>query len=446
MKISPARKATFEILQKIEKEKAFSSILLPVYEDKLSPKDRSLCHKLTLGVLRNKLYLDFIIENLTRKKLNKFDLEVINSLRIGIYQLLFLEKIPTYSAINESVNLVKFAKKKSASGLVNAVLRRVSRNEFDLKYKNEFEKISIETSHPTWLLEKWIEQYGLETTKKIALSNNQTPKIAFRFTTKFYKQKSEKEQTKIKENLLSDSAVNESPILDGAYISDKTNEKIRELNDDRFIYFQDIGSQIIADLVKTNSEGKFLDLCAAPGSKTTYIASKNYLHNSKLTLFAGDFFQHRVRSLKGNIAAQDCDLINLIRYDATKSLPFSENSFNVILIDAPCSGTGTIKHNPEIRFRLKKDDFISLQKKQLQILDNASKIISLDGEIIYSTCSLEKEENEEVIDLFLDKNQNFEKKLPNLRNEFLIDDKFGKILPHKYESDGFFIAALRRIN
>ncbi len=151
MKISPSRIAAFEILYKIETEKSYSSVLLPIYEEKLEPKDRALCHELTLGTLRKQIYLDRIIEKLTNGK--KLDSAVKIILRIALYQLIFLDKIPAHAAINDSVNLTQKAKKTSAKGFVNAILRKFTREKIELEFTDEVEKISVETSHPQWIIE-----------------------------------------------------------------------------------------------------------------------------------------------------------------------------------------------------------------------------------------------------------------------------------------------------
>src|SRR5687767_1730805 len=178
MKISPARLAAFEILERIETERAFSSALLPLYEERLEPNDRGLCHELVLGALRRQLYLDKVIEHFAGSK--KLDIAVRIALRLGIYQLLFLDKIPAYSALNESVNRVKKAKKVSAMGFVNAILRRASTGPPALKYSDEVERISIETSHPRWLIDKWTADFGAGEAGQIAVSNNVIPRVAFR--------------------------------------------------------------------------------------------------------------------------------------------------------------------------------------------------------------------------------------------------------------------------
>jgi 16S rRNA (cytosine967-C5)-methyltransferase len=429
--IAPARRAVFEILAKIEKEKAFSSALLPLYEENLSPKDRALCHEITLGTLRNQIYLDKIIEKLTAKNIDKFDSAVVLALRIGLYQLLFLDKIPAYSAINESVNLVQMAKKTSAKGFVNAVLRRAAREKVELEFADEVEKVSIETSHPRRLVEKWIRQFGFEETLKLARANNKAPKLAFRFTKKF--QRGDTENTEVFEK---------SEFLENCFIAERIDANLLELAEKGEIYFQDEASQMVGNLFEIKENEKFLDVCASPGSKTTLIAERG-VRNAEL-IAAGDFYSHRVRTLRENCRRQGVESVKIVQYDAEKSLPFAENAFDWILVDAPCSGTGTIRHNPEIKYFLQEKDFVELSEKQLEILKNASKLVKSGGRLIYSTCSLEREENESVVEKFLADNSEFEKVLPRLPERFLTDENFARTFPQRDEMDGFFIAAFKK--
>ena len=180
MNISRARAAAFDVLLRIEAEKSFSSALLPVYEESLSPADSSLCHELTLGTLRRQIYLDRVIDHFAGGK--KLDTAVRVALRLGLYQLLFLDRVPDYSAINESVGLVQRAKKTSAKGFVNAILRRATREKIDLQFADEIDRISVETSHPQWLIEKWTGEFGIGETELLAAANNEIPRPAFRLT------------------------------------------------------------------------------------------------------------------------------------------------------------------------------------------------------------------------------------------------------------------------
>src|SRR6476620_6764698 len=214
MKISPARKAAFEILNRIDSTRAFSSVLLPEYEEKLATNDRGLCHELVLGVLRRLMYLYRVIDHFTGAK--RLDQAVRNALRIGVYQLLFLEKIPAYSALNESVNLVQMAKKTSAKGLVNAVLRRVSNQAPELSFTDEVERVSVETSHPRWLIEKWISDFGFDIAEQVARENNTIPRSAFRATAASKTPLTDYEQSKL---------------VAGGYIARSIDGRLRDLAD-----------------------------------------------------------------------------------------------------------------------------------------------------------------------------------------------------------------------
>lgn len=426
MKISPARVAAFEILLKIEKEKAYSSILLPNYESGLDEKDKGLCHSITLGVLRRKLYLDAIIAKLSGGR--KIDPEVAIALRIGLFQMLFLEKIPDYSAVTESVNLVQRARKTSAKSFVNALLRRASRENIELSFENDLERQSIETSHPKWLIERWGRQFGADTAAAIAEANNEIPTTSFRITAKG-----------VGSGVALPDDVRESEFVSGCYLLDGDCGDLSKLADAGEIYFQDEASQMVAAAVEIPEDGSFLDACAAPGSKTSMIAGP-----SSAMIVAGDLNRSRVRFLRDNCRAQGVENVEIVRYDAETALPFGDESFDSVLVDAPCSGTGTIRNNPEIRYFLEADDFAELHRKQLAILENASKLVKRGGSLVYSTCSLEKEENEDVIAAFLSRNEAFEPQRPSVNERFLNDEDFARTFPHRDKMDGFFIAKLGR--
>ncbi len=415
-KVSPARLAAFQVLLKIETEKSFSSVMLPIFEEKLQPNDRGLCHELTLGTLRKQMYLDKIIETFSG---NKLDVSVRIALRLGLYQLIFLDKIPAYSAINESVNLVHLAKKQSATGFVNAILRRATREKFEPKFNDEIERISLETSHPRWLIERWTKNFGIEETEKIAVANNETPKLSFRFTNKT--------TDAIKKLLENEETKNDRKFL-------------RELAENGKIYFQDEASQIVGQTVALKEDESFLDVCAAPASKLSQVAADT----KKNLVVGGDLYFRRVETMREICRNQGLKNVQVLQYNAEKSLPFADESFDVILLDAPCTGTGTIRHNPEIRYHLQEKDFADLFKKQLKILTNASKLLKQNGRIIYSTCSLEVEENEQVIETFLSENSLFEAVKTNLPEKFLTDKGFARTFPNRDDIDGFFIAELVR--
>jgi 16S rRNA (cytosine967-C5)-methyltransferase len=455
-KISPARLAAFRILQRITAEKAFSAILLPAYEENLKSDDRALCHELSLGVLRNQTFLDAHIEHFSGKEVKRLDLAVKIALRIGLYQLKFLTKIPARAAVNESVNLTYLAKKRSAAGFVNAVLRKSERDPLFDPLKNitdPLQRLAVETSHPLWLLEKWQENFGIEETAKLARVNNEAPLTAFRLTAK--------SSANVLTELQNEGAIlSKSKIAPDAWRIAGGTQKLREFVAAGEIYLQDEASQLVAHAASLSISGnkRFLDVCAAPGSKTTQIANSKFqipnksagdltqnLKSETENLYvAGDFTAPRIRILRETIAKYAPNRAEIVRYDATQSLPFASESFDCILVDAPCSGTGTIRHNPEIRWHLVKTDVAFLADKQLQILTNAAALVKAGGHLVYSTCSLEPEEGEKVIGQFLSQNADFEFVKLQLLERFANGQISARTFPQRDDIDGFFVTVIKR--
>jgi 16S rRNA (cytosine967-C5)-methyltransferase len=427
MKVSPARRAAFEILNRIDVDRAFSSVLLPQYEAELSQADRGLCHELVLGVLRRQIYLDKIIEQFSGSK--KLDVAVRNSMRLGAYQIMHLDKVPAYSAINESVNIVQIAGKTSAKGFVNAILRRISEQVPTLEFADEVERVSVQTSHPRWLIEKWIADFGFSEAEQIASANNTIPTVAFR-------------AAGVGE--LSETNYQRSELVEGAFIATSIDQELREKADAGDIYFQDEASQLVAQVASSEPSGRFLDVCAAPGGKTTRVARK-YRGIAGTLLVAGDLHESRVKLLQSTCERQKLDLVNIVQYDAEVALPFADETFDTVLVDAPCSGTGTIRHNPEIRYFLRPDDFAKLAAKQRAILKNASYLVRRGGRLIYSTCSIQIEENEDVIRGFLQESPQFSLRQPGVPGSLLTDDGFARTFPHRDSTDGFFISVIDRL-
>ncbi|MEP6787964.1 MAG: 16S rRNA (cytosine(967)-C(5))-methyltransferase RsmB, partial [Acidobacteriota bacterium] len=361
----------------------------------------------------------------------RIDVEVCIALRLALYQLIYLDKVPPYSAINESVNLVQRAKKTSAKGFVNAVLRRATREKIEISFADEIDRISVETSHPRWLIEKWVAEFGIDEASKVAVANNEKPDIAFRLIG----QSSEAVRS------LADAS-RRSDHVDGCYVAERGSSHLFNLSQIGEIYIQDEASQMVAQAVEIPPLGLFLDVCAAPGGKTGLIAARNSA--AARLLAAGDLHWPRVEYLRDNCRKQGVDSVQIVQYDAERSLPFVDESFDSVLVDAPCSGTGTIRSNPEIRYFLRSEDFSELSKKQLAILMNASKLVKSGGLLIYSTCSIEREENEDVCGKFLAGNTEFESIRPNVSDGFITDNGFARTWPHRDRMDGFFIAAFRR--
>jgi 16S rRNA (cytosine967-C5)-methyltransferase len=452
MKVSPARRAAFEILKRVEQEGAYSSVVLAAADEDLSSRDRGLCHELVLGVLRNRLWLDRTIENFAAREVEKLDLPVALALRLGVYQLRFLTRIPASAAVNESVNLVRGARLQSASSFVNAVLRRATREpDFDPAafVTDDVEKLSIETSHPRWLIERWTSQFGFEETAGIARANNRPAALAFRFTAKALRDHRRPPGRIIDELRANGVELVESKIAPGAWriIQMKSTGRdagdphagMRALQFDGLIYFQDEASQLVAHVVDVRDGDLALDVCAAPGSKSTLMAALA----PRATFIAGELYEHRARTIAEFAIQQGATNVRVIIHDATRELPLAA-SFDCVLVDAPCSGTGTLRQNPEIRWRLNESDIAHLADKQKQILKNAATVLRIGGRLVYSTCSMERDENESVIKDFLERNPNFKRARLNVPANLLNTDGTARTWPHLDDVEGFFLAAFER--
>ena len=415
--VSPARRAAFEILREVEAG-AFSSILLAAYEPQLKPADRALCHELVLGVLRWQLWLDKLIEHYAKRSMESLDFPVRLALRLALYQLRFLTRVPASAAVNESVNLVRSARVSSAAAFVNAVLRRAIREaEFDpsTTVADPLEKLAVQTSHPLWLVQRWAKQFGIEETEAFARANNSVPPTAFRLV--------DGDLTDFENQLIEPSKVAEN-----AWRVDGATPLLRELAANGKVYLQDEASQLVAQTVEAQPGERVLDLCAAPGSKTTLMAQQA---GDAALVVASDVSQKRLDTILKISALHHLKSIKSLVLDAAQSLPFAPGAFDRILIDAPCSGTGTLRRNPEIRYRISEHDIQTLATQQKLFLQNATRVLKPGGQLVYSTCSVERDENELVIDAFRGSNPNFQA-IKTIRT-----------WPHREGTDGFFIASLR---
>lgn len=424
--VSPARRAAFEILRHVA-DGAFSSVLLAAQEPNLKPADRALCHELVLGVLRWQLFLDKIVEHASKRSIESLDLPVRIALRMGLYQLRFLTRIPASAAVNESVTLVRSAKLSSAAAFVNAVLRRAIREaDYDpaTKTQEPLEKIAIATSHPVWLIDRWTNSFGLAEAESFARANNDIPPTAFRVV------RTRATQEEVLSKLTDAGAsIEPSTIVENAFRVSGAAAVLRELSTAGKIYLQDEASQLVPQLLNLQPGERALDLCAAPGGKTTLLAD---LADDNAFIVAADRYPTRLTTVSATTALQQLHSINPLLLDAGHELPFAPASFDRVLVDAPCSGTGTLRRNPEIRWRLTSDDIQNFATAQKQFLFNTAKVVKPGGRLVYSTCSVEHEEDEQVVEHFLQTNPNYDL-LKTLRT-----------WPHREGSDGFFMAVLER--
>jgi len=322
---------------------------------------------------------------------------------------------------------------------VNAVLRRATR-EPDYSpasaIADPLERIVIETSHPRWLVERWSNAFGIEQAKLMATANNVTPPTAFRVV------KLVADEKEVLEKLRAAGAdLVPSKIVGSAWRVSGVTAKVRELSDQGEIYIQDEASQLIAEIVNAQPGDRVLDVCAAPGGKTTQIADGA---GDKAEVVAMDISPRRLSTVARTIEMHHLKSIRLIVADAGTPLPFDAQAFDRVLLDAPCSGTGTLRHNPEIRWRLKNDDILTLAEQQKRFLSHAAKVVKPGGLLVYSTCSVEVEENEDVIKDFLASNDQFRQVSMLVNADLRTDFGFARTWPHWQGSDGFFVAAVKR--
>ena len=354
--VSHARRAAFEIPCRVEEEGAFAAPLLAGLSEEVSSEDRALCHELTLGVLRRQLWLDTLVEHFAGRRGDRLDAPVRRALRLGLYQLRFLTRVPARAAVNESVNLVHAARLRSAAPFVNAVLRRATREpDFDPAsgITDPLEKISVATSHPAWLIARWAAAFGLEEAEAFARANNETAPASFRVNTL-----RADSDALINDLLIAGFGVVPSSVAPGAWRVESgagAGGVLRRLAGEGLIYMQDEASQLVAHVVGARAFERVLDVCAAPGSKTTQVAA---LAEDRALVLAGDLYEHRLYVVEESCERLGVKSVRTVVLNAESGLPFADGAFDSVLVDAPCTGTGTLRHNPEIRWRLAPESII----------------------------------------------------------------------------------------
>ena len=445
MPASPARATAFDILVRVERESSYAPELLhSAAYSRLSPADHALATELVMGVVRWRSRLDAEISRVSSQPLSKLDLEVLAALRLAMYQFGWLDRIPARAALHESVELVKSARKRSAAAFVNAVLRKLSRAPRAAVRRsivNPSPQVLSETlAHPLWMVERWAGDYGLARARLICEHDQSIPTTAIRL--------------RLPESE-SRPAAQGIELLPGALLSSARRVQSgdvtrREAFRKGQLVVQDEASQLVAALVGPGE--RILDCCAAPGGKTLAIADRN--PNAAIT--AIEIHPHRARLMRKLWRTEGSSRIQIVAADA-RNLPLAP-LFDHILADVPCSGTGTLGRNPEIKWRLQPEDLRDLHDRQFAILRSALTQLAPGGHLVYSTCSLEKEENEDVVERAMSENRAFAVVdcLPQLTRlkesgELLGSDPasltrgpYLRTIPGVHPCDGFFAAILKK--
>ena len=455
--IGPARTAAYHALRAIADERAdLPSALARGREHLSDERDRALAAEIVTGTLRWQRSLDHLVEHFANRRIAKVDPDVLHVLRLSLYQLLHLDRVPASAVVDAAVDLVRQARKPSAAGFVNAVLRAALRQRHRLPLPPRPDTSSgtstdraaalaylgVTHSHPEWLVARWFDRHGFDASERWVRFNNETPRLALRVN-----------RLRVSRDgvaaALGAAGVETTPTHhapDGLIVTAGNPLQARDSGSFLGSFFvQDEASQLVSLVVAARPGERVLDLCASPGGKTVAIAADA---RDTGVLVACDVRARRVRLLRDNVKTSGAACVRVVHVATSGPLPFAP-VFDRVLVDAPCSGLGTIRRDPDIRWRRGERDLASLAHGQLALLERAAALVRPHGRLVYATCSSEPDENEAVVDAFLSRHDEFE--LVDLRGNAsprlmpLLDQQgMMRTLPFAHGLEAFFAAALVR--
>lgn len=413
------REIALKVLIAYYKDKSYINIVLnkELENRDISREDKNFITRIVYGTVQYQLYLNYLLEPFISGKRVKAYEKML--LLMSLYQHEYMDSIPDYAIVNEAVQIAKKQKGIKTANFINAVLKKAFKEKRSLEELNEIERLSIETSHPLWMVKMFMKQYGLETTKKICYANNEVPHQSARINTLLTSRED------ILKNELFVPAM-KSPY--GVYYKGGNIANTKEYKEG-LLTVQDESSQLIADVLKPRVDDHVLDMCCAPGSKTTHLAA---LMNNQGVIDAYDLYEHKIKLVEDNLKRMKIN--NVVTHVGDASLLMDKlvkESYDCILLDAPCSGLGDLRRKPEIRYHDSSimDEIIPLQQI---LLENAYYLLKKGGRIVYSTCTINKKENEKQIEQFVLKHPDMIKKYEET------------ILPYVYHSDGFYMCLLEK--
>ncbi len=448
--IAPARVAAYDVLRAVSSGRSDLPDALARVRARLpDERDRALAGEIATGTLRWQGACDAIIEAFTKRPVSRLDAEVLDILRLTAFQLLHLDRIPASAAVNDAVALTGKVGKKSAAGLVNAVLRRMSRERNRLPLPPRPEKVAgtfpgkvpatflreylaTTLSHPEWLVAKWLDRYGFEATEKWALFDNEPAPLTLRANTLRVSRDELAERLKAfgVDTEPTRFAANGLTVRGG-------NPLLAPIAGDGLFLVQDESSQLVAELTTAAPGERILDACASPGGKTMAMASAM---GDRGLIVATDLRGRRVDLLKRTIDTLGAACVRVARADVSVVLPFAP-VFDCVLLDAPCSGLGTLRRDPDIRWRRTQSDLERLAAVQSRMLDRVADAVVPGGRIVYATCSSEPEENEDVVNSFLAQRADFTlapERIPTALSPFVTTDGYFQTLPFRHSLEAFF--------
>ena len=419
------RKTAFDVLYGIEQENTYSNLALNRYIAENRPENPALVRELVYGVLENKILLDYILDKLIPSGIKKVKKKEKTILRMGLYQILFTDGIPAYAAVSQSVNIAKKIC-RGREGFINGVLRGYIRKKDEIslpdKEKDIKSYLSVKYSFPIWIIELWIEEYGLELCEELLQSSNKRPKLSIRVNL-----------LKSEVSALKDTLVNMGFEVDEGKFSARTlHVKGSGLLDTEeyktgLFSVQDEASTVAADMIEATDESTVIDVCAAPGGKTMAIADKM---NNSGQIIACDIYEHKLNIIDAQAKRLGIKIIGTKLLDGTKGDQSMCNSADRVLVDVPCSGLGVIRRKPEIKYK-GQGDFAELIDIQSNILKKSAQYVKINGILVYSTCTLNNKENQNQTKKFIENNKNFE----------IIDERC--FLPTE-DIDGFYVCKMRK--
>lgn len=437
-----AREVALEVLTAVEEEGSYSNLVLNqmLNRIRLERADIGLATELVYGTISRLNTIDYFLGQFVAKGLNKLQPWVRNLLRFSFYQIYYLDRIPAHAAVNEAVNIAKRRGHQGISGMVNGVLRNVIRRREELVIPQDLpaaKRISLQHSFPEWMVARWIKQYDEATAEQICISNNEAPSVSIRVNTH------RTSRTAMLELLQSEGyEVEISPLSpDGILVHGGGNMALTSWYQEGLISVQDESSMLVAEAVQVQAGMNVLDCCAAPGGKSVHLAEKM---NNNGHIIANDIHEHKRQLVDDQAERLQLSIIETTVGDAlTLAERYPAGSFDRILLDAPCSGLGVIRRKPDLKWNKSMADIKEIVQLQQQLLQNISTLLKPDGILVYSTCTIERSENEAIVESFLHQNKEFEVVpfAPLTANHATTGVQ---ILPQDFHSDGFYIAALRK--
>ncbi|WP_053366146.1 16S rRNA (cytosine(967)-C(5))-methyltransferase RsmB [Bacillus sp. FJAT-27245] len=439
------RETALDLLEAIEKNQAYSNLLLhhTIEKNQLPQKDIGLLTELTYGTLQRSMTLDYYLAPFLKNP-RKIERWVIHLLKVTVYQMVYLDKIPDRAAIFEAVEIAKKRGHKGIASMVNGILRSIQREGVPSveEIQDRTVRLAIETSHPEWLVKRWISQFGFEKTKEMCEINLTAPLQTGRVN---LSKISRDECVTLLEG--EGFMVEASPVIPEAVRSLKGNLASSKAFRDGLITIQDESSMLAAYALGVRRDEKVLDACAAPGGKSTHIAEKMAGTGNVVSL---DLHEHKVKLVQENADRLDLPNIEAMALDSRSAKDrFEPESFDRILLDAPCSGLGVMRRKPDMKYTKKEEDLGRLEKIQQELLDSVAPLLKKGGILVYSTCTVDKGENHRSVTEFLKRHPEYESdngladRMPEAVRP-LVDGCELQIMPQDFGSDGFYIASLRK--